>query len=153
LTLINNVITTTATYFLTIFPAESWMVKEFNKIRRNFLWTPDQQAVGGKCLVSWQKVCAPTIYGGLGVKDLQAYSRALRLRWEWFRWTARDRPWVGSETPCDESDKALFASCTTISIGNGKTASFWADRWLHGRAPKQMALLCFGLAVRKHLTV
>jgi hypothetical protein len=37
LTLINSVITATTTYFLTIFPAESWMVKEFNKIRRNFV--------------------------------------------------------------------------------------------------------------------
>jgi hypothetical protein len=78
---------------------------------------------------------APTIYGGLGIKDMQAFSHALRLRWEWFRWNDRDRPWVGTETPCDQSDKDLFASCTSISIGNGEIASFWhrsqADKECH----------------------
>jgi hypothetical protein len=87
ITLINSVITATATYFLTAFPADPWFINKMDKIRRAFLWTPDDEvAKGGKCLVAWKRVCAPTSYGGLGIKDLQAYSRALRLRWEWFRW-------------------------------------------------------------------
>jgi hypothetical protein len=147
LMLINSVITSIATYFLMIFPAKKWMIKSFNKLRRNFLWTPDEQASRGKCLVSWQRICAPTMYGGLGVKDIQAFSRALRLRWEWFRWTEHDRPWVGSETPCDQSDKDLFASCTSISISNGEIARFWSDRWLNGQAPMMLAPLCYTLAV------
>ena len=77
----------------------------------------------------------------LGIKDLQAYSRALWLRWEWFHWTERDRPWVGMDTPCDQSDKDLFAACTTISIGNGEIANFWSDQWLNGQAPRQLAPL------------
>jgi hypothetical protein len=93
------------------------------------------------------------MYGGLGIKDMQAFSRASQLRWKWFRWTDRDRPWVGTETPCDEADRDLFASCTTISLGNGETARFWADRWLNRQAPKQMAPMCFALAARKQLTV
>jgi hypothetical protein len=32
------------------------------------------------------------MYGGLGIKDMEAYSRALRPHWEWFRWTDQDRP-------------------------------------------------------------
>jgi mannosylglycoprotein endo-beta-mannosidase len=153
LTLINSVITSIATYFLTIFPAEKWIIKSFNKLWRNVLWTPDEEASRGKCLVSWQKICASTIYGGLGIKDMQAFSRALRLRWEWFRWNDRDQPWVGTETPCDQSDKDLFTACTSISIGNGEIVTFWHDRWLDGQAPKQLAPLCFNLAVRKNLTV
>ena len=43
--------------------------------------------------------------------------------------------------------------CTTISIGNGEIAKFWADRWLDGLAPKQIAPLLPALAVRKNLTV
>ena len=153
LALMNSVITSTANYFLTVFPAEKWMIKKFDKMRRNFLWAPDEEAKGGKCLVGWKKICTPQMYGGLGIKDLQAFSRALHLRWEWFRWVDRDRPWVGTETPCNQADKELFAACTTISLGNGGTASFWADRWLHGQAPKQVAPLCFPLATRKNLTV
>jgi hypothetical protein len=35
--LINSVITATATYFLTIFPASAWLIQKFDKLRRNFL--------------------------------------------------------------------------------------------------------------------
>jgi hypothetical protein len=64
------------------------------------------------------------MYGGLGIKDLQAYSRALRLRWEWFRWNNHNRPWAGSEMPNDQIDKDLFVACTKITLGNGETANF-----------------------------
>ncbi|KAM0835188.1 hypothetical protein ACQ4PT_063102 [Festuca glaucescens] len=153
LALINSVLTSTAIFFLTVFPGDKWMIKRFNKLRRNFLWAPDEEANGGKCLVGWRKICAPTDYGGLGIKDMHAFSRALRLRWEWFRWTEPDRPWHGTETPCDQSDKDLFSACTAITLGNGETAKFWSDRWLNGCAPKQLAPLCFSLATRKNLSM
>jgi hypothetical protein len=153
LTLVNSVVTATATYFLTIFPAEKWMIKKFDRLRRNFLWNPDDEARGGKCLVNWKRICAPTMNGGLGIKDLEAFSRALRLRWEWYSWEAQDRPWKGTPTPCDLTDKALFAACTSISIGNGETSKFWADSWLFGQAPAALAPLLFKLASRKNLTV
>jgi hypothetical protein len=70
LALINSMVTTTASYFLTIFPAEKWMTKEFDRLRRNFLWSPDEEANGGKCLVNWKRICAPSEYDGLGIKDL-----------------------------------------------------------------------------------
>jgi hypothetical protein len=97
-------------------------------------------------------LCAKTL-GGLGIKDLQAYSRALRLRWEWFRWTDCSRPWTGSKTPCDQIHKDLFAACTRITLGNGETANFWTDKWLDGQAPCLLAPMCFPLAARKKLTV
>jgi hypothetical protein len=134
LILINSVITATATYFLTIFKPNPWLTKKLNTMRRSFLWAlEDEQVSGGRCLVSWKTVCAPLRFGGLGIKDLEAYSRALRLRWEWFRWTEQERPWVGTDTPCDEADKDLFAACMTILIGNGETARFWSDRWLSSK--------------------
>ena len=70
LALINSVITATTTYFLTVFNPEKWMIKKINKLIRNFLWASEEEAKGGKCLVTWRKVCAPRSYGGLGIKDL-----------------------------------------------------------------------------------
>jgi hypothetical protein len=32
----------------------------------------------------------------------------------------------------------LFAS-TTMTRGNGQTAKFWEDRWIHGRAVREIA--------------
>lgn len=34
--------------------------------------------------------------------------------------------------PCDSSDEALFASATTVTIGDGRTASFWKSNWIGG---------------------
>jgi hypothetical protein len=63
-TLINSVITATATYFLTMFKPDPWLLKRFNTLRRSFLWAPEEDKVsGGKCLVSWEKnLCTSQIW-------------------------------------------------------------------------------------------
>jgi hypothetical protein len=60
-----------------------WLTKAMDKIGRSFFWAKDEVAPGGKCLVKWRSVCHPTLYGGLGIRDLQATSIALRARWLW----------------------------------------------------------------------
>uniref|UniRef100_A0A453M1L2 Uncharacterized protein n=1 Tax=Aegilops tauschii subsp. strangulata TaxID=200361 RepID=A0A453M1L2_AEGTS len=39
------------------------------------------------CNVNCPTVCTPTTHGGLGILDLERFSRALRLRWLWIAWT------------------------------------------------------------------
>jgi hypothetical protein len=62
----------------------------------------------------------PKKFGGLGILDLDLFSRALRLRWLWYQWTEPDRPWVGSEPPVDAVDKQLFRISTVVTLGNGE---------------------------------
>lgn len=112
-----------------------------------------KNAMGGKCLVNWKRICAPKEVGGLGIKDLKAYSRSLRLRWPWFAWTSPNRPWCGSETPCGPDDLQLFSACTTITLGDGAVTNFWSDRWLAGTAAKDSFPELFKLAFRKNLSV
>jgi hypothetical protein len=90
--------------------------------------------------------------GGLGVHDLEFFSRALRLRWLWFQWIDSDRTWCNSEVPCNEVDKQLF-KLSTMVIGNGSKARFWESSWLVGRAPRDIAPWLYKLAWRKSLTV
>lgn len=104
-------------------------------------------------MVNWKRVCAPRDHGGLGIKDIAAFSTSLRLRWLWHNWDAEQRPWQGTAVPCSVSDRCLFAACTTIHIGNGKLARFWTDCWLDGEAPARLAHALFKLAVRKNLSV
>jgi hypothetical protein len=75
--------------------------------------------------VRWTKVKRPKILGGLGVLDLEAFSRALRLGWLWYQWVEPDRPWVGSDVPCVEVDKQLFRASTQVPVGNRQRAWFW----------------------------
>lgn len=46
---------------------------------------------------------------------------------------------MGSETPCDDTDKLLFVAAATIQIGDGANAKFWDSAWLQGRRLKDIA--------------
>lgn len=153
LDLINSVLTATITYFLTSFSPNGWFTKKFDKLRRNFLWNTDEEAHGGKCLVNWKRICAPLSVGGLGIKEINAFGRVLRLRWPWYEWDNLDRPWKGTPVPCNQSDLNLFAACTSISLGDGNLVSFWNHRWLDGNAPKELAPDLFRMVRSKRLTV
>jgi hypothetical protein len=108
LKLLNAALSSIPTYFLTMFAPMKWALKRMNKIRRGFLWKGSEDINGGHCLVNWKKVRRPKPLGGLGVLDLDLFSRALRLRWLWYAWKEPERPWVGTEVPCTDADKQLL---------------------------------------------
>lgn len=113
-----------------MFKPDRWFIKKVDKLRRNFLWEAEERVAGGKCLVNWSQVCSPKRYGGLGVKDIKSFSRALRVRWEWFRWDDVDGPWKGTPTPCDGTDKQLFRAVLRYSWGMALATlrySGWTD--------------------------
>jgi mannosylglycoprotein endo-beta-mannosidase len=153
LKLLNTSLSTIPTYLLTLFAPKKWLPKRLNKFRHGFLWKGSEDAHGGHCLVMWRKVQNPKLLGGLGVLDLELFSRALRLRWLWYEWKEKDRPWVGSDVPFNEADKQLFRVCTSVTLGNRKTTKFWESSWLDGKAPRDLAPNLYKLAWRKNQTV
>lgn len=153
LTLINSVLTSITTFYLTMFAPSKWIIKRIDKLRRNFLWKGEEEASGGHCAVNWNQVCSPKKFGGLGIKSLALYSRSLRLRWAWYTRKSPSRPWVGSQLPCSKIDLQLFNASTTIRLGDGKCAQFWNSAWLNGASPKDIAPNLFSLARRKNATV
>lgn len=136
--LVQSVLSSIPVYLLTVLKPPKKFIKNLDKERRRFLWAGNQQLHGGKCKVSWARLQRPIDKGGLGITDLAAFSRALRLRWLWFQWKNPDRPWVGMELPVDEVDKALFAAATRVTVNNGRTANFWMSSWLQGQAPAML---------------
>lgn len=132
--LVRCVLTALPIFALTALRAPKKTMKEVDKARRRFLWAPDDDLTGARCKVGWSKVCSPTDKDGLGLHDMQRFSRALRLRWLWLQWQQPQRPWHDFPVPCDEADRRLFASATTVTIGDGNTARFWTSSWL-GSAP------------------
>ena len=58
-------------------------------------------------------------FGGLGIIELENFSRALRLRWLWFSWTNPERAWHGTELPMDYEDLTLFSTATKVTVRNG----------------------------------
>jgi hypothetical protein len=153
LTLINSVLMPCLVYFLSSFSPSKWLVGKANKLMRAFLWKGADVCNGGHCLVNWQQVCRPKSLGGLGIKHIEKFSSALRLRWLWFRWMDKAKPWVGTATPNDEKDKALFDASVIITVNDGGTAKFWTTRWLQGMAPADLAPHLFALVRWKNRSV
>ena len=60
---------------------------------------------------------------------------------------------MGTEVPCNDTDRLLFNSSTTITIGNGNKARFWHHNWLEGEAPRYLAPQLFKLVRRKNRMV
>jgi len=150
---VNSILSSIPTYYMTVFKLQKWAIKKIDKLRRNFLWKEMPEANGGHCLVKWSKAMRPKTFGGLGILDLDLFSRALRLRWLWFQWTSPDRPWVGTEPPVNAVDRQLFRVSTVVTVGDGATASFWQSSWLNGQAPMDLFPDLFRLAWRKNKTI
>jgi hypothetical protein len=145
----------TGIYHATAIPLSKWARDKINRIARNFIWAGDdaEHAAKGKALVNWKTVCKPKGLGGLGMPDLERTGRALRLRWPWLNWTKPERPWAGSQLPCDEKDMSLFRASTRIDIGDGETASFWHDNWCTRGPLAAWAPDLFAIATRKNRSV
>jgi hypothetical protein len=151
--LVRSVLSSIPTYLLTALKAPKQLFCDLDKARRRFLWAGDSELTGGKCKVAWTLVARPTEFGGLGILDLERFSRALRLRWLWYNWTNPERPWNGTELPVDSVDITLFNAATTVTVHNGKKASFWLSSWLNGQSPSQLCPLLFSHSRRKNRSV
>uniref|UniRef100_A0A8I6XKE9 Reverse transcriptase domain-containing protein n=1 Tax=Hordeum vulgare subsp. vulgare TaxID=112509 RepID=A0A8I6XKE9_HORVV len=117
-------------------------LKQLEKIQRGFLWAGREAAKGGHCHVNWRTVCRPLAYGGLGIRDLERTGLALRLRWLWLS-TDADRAWQGLDLQFSPEERGLFHASTLMLVGDGLTALFWEDRWLHGQSIRELAPLLY----------
>jgi hypothetical protein len=77
----------------------------------------------------------------------------MRLRWLWYAWTDPDRPWIGTDNPCDDTYMALFHASTEITLGDGAKCLFWHDHWMLGSALRHQFPDLFTIATRKRRSV
>ena len=152
-TLVKSVLSSQPIYFLTALNPPKDILKKLDCKRRRFLWVGAHQISGGKCKVNWKRCNRPTKLGGLSILDLYRFARALRLRWLWHGWRSENKPWVGMDVPCDETDRQLFNAATKVTLGNGAKALFWHSAWLDGASPKDIAPDIFLASKKKNKTV
>lgn len=84
---------------------------------------------------------------------MERFTRALRLRWLWYKWKQPERTWANLDVPCDKADRDLFNASTVVTIGNGEKALFWASSWINGTTAKSIAPKLYTKAKRKKITV
>ncbi|KAH9670623.1 putative ribonuclease H protein [Citrus sinensis] len=130
---------------------------KIDKACRKFIWSgnSNQQRMS---MVSWDTLCKPKAYGGLGLKDLNVMNKALLMKLSWGIISAKDSLWVqvlctkygvnNSNPPLSLptrygshmwkaigriwSDTMLSRSW---SISDGKRIRFWWDCWVYKDKP------------------
>ncbi|KAJ9546729.1 hypothetical protein OSB04_019272 [Centaurea solstitialis] len=150
--LVISVLQSLQLYWMAVFLFPSNVIHELEALCRDFLWAQGNSS-RGKCKVAWDAVCKPLSCGGLGIKRLSVWNRALLAKhlWDicscrdslWVSWTTRiyvrqDSVWVIRPMPrWSWSFRKLLTLREEIrpyiryQIGDGKTANAWEDNW-HG---------------------
>jgi hypothetical protein len=82
LTLLKSTLSSFPTYFLSLFTIPASVAQQIKKLQRNFLWGGLGDGVKYH-LVRWDQVCSPMDCGGLGVKNLALFNKALLGKWLW----------------------------------------------------------------------
>jgi hypothetical protein len=70
------------TYFLSLFSIPIRVANRIEKLQKDFFWG----GIGEEFkyhLVRWDKVCSPISEGGLGIKNLRTFNRAILGKWPW----------------------------------------------------------------------
>ncbi|KAJ9535397.1 hypothetical protein OSB04_un001487 [Centaurea solstitialis] len=100
LQLINSVLSSISVYWSSMFLLPASVVKEIEKLLRNFLWSSGE-AIRGKAKVAWKVVCLP-------------------------RSKVFDAPWFWRKIVRIRDD---FRSNLVHSIGDGTSTFLWFDNW------------------------
>ncbi|GKD06361.1 RNA-directed DNA polymerase, eukaryota, reverse transcriptase zinc-binding domain protein [Tanacetum coccineum] len=93
LQLIAYVLESIQSYWCFVFLLPKYVVKDINKIMKDFLWSQSDESKG-KAKVAWKSVCKPKNQGGLGLKDLMMWNKALFIKHLWNIANKKDTLWV-----------------------------------------------------------
>ena len=176
LTLIKSTLSNLPIYFMSLFEIPRKVRLRLEKIQREFLWG-DMEERRKIHLVRWAAICKDKRYGGLGLRHMKDFNKALLGKWLWrfplergsfWRkvivgkfgekeggWTTREVResygiglWKGIRKGWEE-----FSLRTRIHIGNGRSTRFWWDIWVGDSKLKDMFPQLFRMATNNSTVV
>ena len=176
LTLIKSTLSSIPTYFLSLFPIPAKVANQLEKLQRDFLWCGMEEKPKFH-LVNWSQICAPLSYGGLAVRDLRSFNKALLGKWLWRYGSEREALWrLVVETKYGSlwggwSSKSgrgpygvsvwksirkgwdAFSLHCSFLVGDGRKVKFWNDCWCGDMALKEAFPELFAISQDKDASV
>ncbi|GJT84747.1 putative RNA-directed DNA polymerase, eukaryota, reverse transcriptase zinc-binding domain protein [Tanacetum coccineum] len=150
LQLVQSVIASMHVYWASVFILPSRILLEIEQLMRGFLWCQGGLS-RGKAKVAWEVVCLPKDEGGLGIRRLDLFNKALMTTHIWKLLSMKESLWVKWihkykirdrnfwELPCRGNMtwgwrkilqlRPLIREFFKYKIGNGNNVSLWYDHW------------------------
>ncbi|GJZ73076.1 RNA-directed DNA polymerase, eukaryota, reverse transcriptase zinc-binding domain protein [Tanacetum coccineum] len=150
LMLVASVLETIHVYWASVFLLPIRVIKDINKLLKNFLWQQND-GTKGRAKVAWKNICKFKQKGGLGLKDLRVWNKAIIAKhlWHividkeslWFKWinTEKLRGRSVWEVKVDNNNSWGWKNILSLrkdvrhfmfsKIGDGNRISVWYDNW------------------------
>ena len=172
LTLLKSTLSSLSTYFLSLFTIPQAVAARIERIQRNFLWGALED-VFKYPLVAWDKVCLPIESGGLGIRRIGLFNKALLKKWLWRFGNESNRLWrqviaakygegrggwctrgVRGSHGCGmwrsiKEGTEKFFSQIQYNMGVGCRVSFWRDPWCGPIPLKELFPAMFACSLSK----
>ena len=182
---LKSMIDSIPSYWFSLFKIPAAIVNKLERIRRHFLWGGKTCSDAKRVLhyLSWNRVCAPKEYGGLGLASLRQKNQALMARWVWRAYKERDKFWNNvvaqrygrcwnydinrvPSNQCSPIVKSIISAhlasplapflgtnCFKWSLRNGERILFWEDCWQEDAPLLIKFPQIYSILPHKHLTV
>jgi hypothetical protein len=161
LTLLKSTLSSLPTYYLSLFTILVSVTNRIERIQRNFLWGSYGDGVNHH-LVNWDIVCSPIRYGGLGIRKIVVFNKALLGKWMWRFGIEDSKLWRrviatkyginsggwSTKNPRGSHGCGLWRSINSVwvdfvdyvafEVGVGDRIRFWIDRWCGDRPLKDI---------------
>lgn len=152
ITLTQTVLAALPTYTMQTALLPKGVCRKLEKMSRDFIWGSKSDAKSWHS-IAWNKFCKPKEEGGVGLRDLYSFNKALIMKAGWGLITTPDAFWVQvvkAKYGCGQGILPVVIKKNQASsfwrgingvwkdlmrgvqwtIGDGKRVRFWYDRWL-----------------------
>ena len=150
LQLVASVLESLHVYWASVFLLPQAVINDINKLLKNFLWSQGETSKG-KAKVAWENICKPKKQGGLGLKDIGVWNKAMITKHLWNIAEDKNTLWVKWISTVKLKGRSIWAVIEDASdswgwrnilrlrqevrqnivtkVGDGKKASMWFDNW------------------------